>query len=399
MTGDPASRVAAIVQCSWQRAGRNGRRTENKYVPMLRIPFLILLYLHAVLHLLGFAKAFGLAALPQLPHTISRPWGLLWLAAGALLLTTATLLSFASRWWWVVGAVAGVTSQVVIVASWSDARFGTFANIALLAGVAWGCAHRGPWSLPAAYERALALATPGRLAEVLTEADLAGLPAPVQRYVRAAGVVGQPRVQNLRATWTGRIRSGPRAAWMDFTADQLDTFDTPRRFFLMDAVMKGLPVDVFHAFDEHGATMRVRLLSVKSMVDASGAVLTRSETVTLFNDLCLLAPGELVRPAIAWDAIDEHAARAHYTQGTNTISATLQFNDANELVDFHSDDRNPSPDGSTAGPTPWTTPVRDYGRVGPARVFRTGETRWHPASGTWTYGEFALQSLAYNVGR
>ena len=186
---------------------------------------------------------------------------------------------------------------------------------------------------------------------------------------------------------------------MAFTADQLNTFDTPRRFFLMDAVMKGLPVDVFHSFDEHGATMRVRLLSVKSMVDASGAPLTRSETVTLFNDLCLLAPAELVRPAITWEAVDAHTAQAHYTQGPNTISATLLFNDADELVNFASADRDPSPDGSTAAPIQWTTPAHDYGRVGPARVSRKAEARWHPDGGIWTYGEFALRSLEYNVGR
>lgn len=167
----------------------------------------------------------------------------------------------------------------------------------------------------------------------------------------------------------------------------------------MNAVMKGLPVDVFHAFDEHGATMRVRLLSVKSMVDVSGAALTRSETVTMFNDLCLFAPAELVRPTIRWKAVDAHTAQAHYTQGPNTISATLLFNDANELVDFVSTDRNPSPDGSTAAPIRWTTPARDYGRVGPARVSRRAEVRWHPDSGVWTYGEFRLRSLEYNVGR
>jgi len=365
---------------------------------MLRIVFLILLCVHGVIHGLGFAKAFGLAELPQLTQAIARPWGVLWLAAGVLLVATAVMLPLAPRAWWVVGAVAVAVSQTVIVASWSDARFGTLANLVVLVGVAWGCAHRGPWSLPAAYERALGLASPARPAEILTEADLAALPAPVQRYVRAAGVVGQPRVQSLRATWTGRIRAAPDEPWMVFTADQLDTFDTPRRFFLMDATMKGLPVDVFHAFDERGATMRVRLLSVKSLVDAGGPVLTRSETVTLFNDLCFLAPGELVRPAITWEPVDAHAARAHYTLGVNTISATLQFNDADELVDFSSDDRNPAPDGSTAGPTRWTTPVRDYRRIGPARVFRTAEARWHPATGAWTYGEFTLASLAYNVG-
>lgn len=362
---------------------------------MPRIVFLAILSLHGLIHLLGFAKAFGLAQLPQLRQPISGSWGLLWLAAGVLLMATAALLIFHARSWWWVGAVAVVVSQVVIVASWSDAKFGTLPNVIVLLVVIWGAAHLGPWSLPAEYARALSLATPLRPVDVLREGDLRGLPEPVQRYVRSAGVVGQPRAQSFRATWTGRIRSGPDAAWMTFTADQLDTLDPPRRFFLMNATMKGLPVDVLHVFDERGATMRVRLLSVKTMADAGGPVLTRSETVTLFNDLCILAPGELVRPSIRWEAVDAHTARAHFTQGDNTISATLQFNDAAELVDFASDDRNSDPEGR-APPTRWTTPARDYGQVGPARVSRRAETLWHPPTGAWSYGEFALETLVYN---
>jgi len=77
----------------------------------------------------------------------------------------------------------------------------------------------------------------------------------------------------------------------------------------------------------------------------------------------------------------------------------LLFNDADELVDLVTDDRNPSPDGSASATVRWTTPVRDYGQVGPARVPRMAEAKWHPESGAWTYAEFELQSLEYNVGR
>jgi len=192
------------------------------------------------------------------------------------------------------------------------------------------------------------------------------------------------------------MRAGPAEPWMDFTAEQLNTLDPPRRYFLMDAVMKGLPVDVLHLFDERGATMRVRLASLWTLVDAGGEVLTRSETVTLFNDLCLLAPGELVRPSIAWEAVDDRTARARYTQGANTISATLHFDEAGDLVDFASEDRSPSPDGSGSAPLRWTTPVSARARTGPARVVLRAETRWHPASGAWAYGEFELRSLEYD---
>lgn len=257
---------------------------------MIRAVFISLVVVHGLIHFFGFAKAFGLAALPQLALPISRPVGVAWLVAGVLSLSTAVALLLTPRWWWAFASLAFLTSQAVILSSWSDARFGTIANVILLLGALYGFLSRGPLSLPAEYERDQALAGPAHEAEVLTEADLKPLPEPVQNYVRRAGVVGQPRVQNFRAQWVGRIRASPTDPWMSFTAQQLNTLDTPRRFFLMDATMKGLPVDVFHAFDEHGATMRVRLLSAKTMVDAKGEVLTRSETVTLFNDLCLFAP-------------------------------------------------------------------------------------------------------------
>jgi hypothetical protein len=368
---------------------------------MIRAAFIaaiVVLVFHGLIHLAGFAKAFGLARLSQIEGPISRPMGLLWLVAGLLVLAAAALLPSAPRWWWLLGAAGLVLSQAAIIASWRDAKIGTAANVVLLLAVGYQFAARGPWSLRAEYARDLAATATGPgSGEVLREADLATLPAPVQRYLRAAGVVGQPRVNNFHATWTGRIRGGPREAWMTFTAKQLDAFDPPRRYFLMNAMMKGLPVVVLHAFDASGATMRVKLLSLWTITDAGGPSLTRAETVTFFNDVCVLAPGELVRSSIVWEAVDAHTAKARYTQGANTISATLIFNDAAELVDFVSDDRNPSPVGGE--PIRWTTPLRDYAPVGPARVARRAETQWHPTTGPWTYGEFVLTGLAYNRGR
>jgi len=365
---------------------------------MIRIGVAALFVLHGLIHLIGFAKAFGYADLPLLGHSISEPIGVLWLTAALLCLAAAVALFLVPRWWWVLGALAVVTSQVVIVTAWSDAMVGTIANLLLLMAVLYGFASRGPLSLRAEYEHHLEQVWPWADQRVVTEADVATLPDPLQRYLRRADVVGQPRVNDFRATFTGRIRSGPDSAWMSFTADQLNVLDTPRRFFWMDARMKGLPVDVLHAFDDNGATMRVRLLSFRTMVDAKGAELTHAETVTLFNDMCVCAPGALVFADVTWEPIDEHRAVGSFTLGVNTITAELRFDDDGDLVDFVSDDRAAgSPAGNTFTRVRWTTPVSDYARVGPARVPTKAETRWHPDTGAWTYGEFKLTSLAYNV--
>ena len=366
--------------------------------PLIRIAVAGLFAAHGLIHLLGFADAFSFVDLPQLTTQVPPAAGLWWLTAGLLCCAAASALFLTPRWWWVVGAAAVLMSQAAIATAWSDAGVGTAANAVLLVAVLYGFASRGPWSLRAEYERALATCWPEQLAGPVTEADLAPLPDPVRRYLRRAGVVGQPRVLNFRATFTGRIRSSPDADWMTFTADQFNTVDPPRRFFLMDARMKGLPVEVLHAFDEDAATMRVRLLSIRSMVNAKGPTLTRAETVTVLNDLCVLAPSSLTGPRVTWDPVDASTAVAHFTLGINTIAAELHFDRDGDLVDFVSDDRAAtSPNGKTLTSHRWSTPVRNHTQFGPVRVPREANVKWHPPTGSWTYGEFELTTLTYNV--
>jgi len=173
----------------------------------------------------------------------------------------------------------------------------------LHAAFAWG-----PFGLRAEYERLVRDGT-ARMAssarpQNITEADLAALPPLVQRYLRFAGVVGTPRVQGFRARMTGRIRGSATAPWMPFVAEQHNFYDPARRFFWMEATRGGLPLDGLHAYGEEGASMRVRLLSLFPVAGAAGPGFTRTETVTLLNDMCIMAPAALLDAAIRWREID-----------------------------------------------------------------------------------------------
>lgn len=192
----------------------------------MRWLFSFVVLVHGLIHLMGFCKAFGLAELPQLTQPISRPMGLVWLGAAALVMASVVAFFVWPRGWWVIGAAALVVSEIVVVTAWRDAKFGTVANVILLLGVAYGYLTQGPSSFRAAFERdvEVGLARPLQ-ANVVTEADLAFLPDPVQRYLRATGVVGQPRVRNYRLRFRGRIRGAPDAAWMPFEADQQSFVD------------------------------------------------------------------------------------------------------------------------------------------------------------------------------
>lgn len=362
------------------------------------------LVVHGLIHLVGVAKAFGLARLPQLTQPVSPQLGLLWLAAATLFVAAAIALFVWPRWWWAIGAAAIAASTLAIVPSWSDARVGVVANLIALVGVGVGYLASGPPSLRAEYDSdvaaLLARTDHTAIADPITDADLVTLPAPVQHYLRRAGVVGRPRVHNFRVSMHGRIRNGQRGRWMPFTAEQYNAVGEPRRLFYMTASMFMIPAQGYHRFVGPSATMRIRAAAIVPVVDVSGPEMDRSETVTLFNDMCVMAPATLIASSIEWEPIDATTVRARFTNAGRTIRADLVFNDGGELIDFRSDDRYLiSSDGAAARLARWSTPLAGYRSFGPAHLASAGEGRWHEPEGDYAYIELTIDEVEYNVPR
>lgn len=92
----------------------------------------ILIILHGLIHLLGFAKAFRLVPVSQLTQDIPKSYGLFWLTAAVLFVAAAILFSLEKEGWWILSVPAVIISQYLIFKSWQDARFGTVANIIIV---------------------------------------------------------------------------------------------------------------------------------------------------------------------------------------------------------------------------------------------------------------------------
>jgi len=294
-----------------------------------------------------------------------------------------------------------VVSTAAIVPSWSDAWAGAIVNVGVAAAVIVGVALEGPLSLRVAYDRdaTLALAAARPSAGVVTEADLATLPPAVQRHLRLAGVVGQPRPHSMTAVMHGRIRSGPASAWMPIVARQVTTFDPPVRLFYFDATMAGVAAPGYHRFAGGAASMLVKMLGLVPVAHDSGPVMTRSETVTFLNDLCLMAPAGLIGAPIEWVTVDDRHVRATYTLGTHTVTATLAFGADGRLADFWSDDRGRATSGGTIDGQRWSTPVTTYAAFGPLTLSAGGVARWHDPAGPYAYIELSFDDITMNGSR
>jgi hypothetical protein len=198
----------------------------------------------------------------------------------------------------------------------------------------------------------------------------------------------------------GRIKNGRDAGWMPLRAEQYNVIDPPARLFYFTGSMFAISVQGYHRYVGPSATMTVKAAALVPVVQASGDEMDQGETVTMFNDMCVMAPATLIDPAIVWEPVDGRTARARFTNAGHTIRAELVFNEAGELTNFRSEDRYEiSPDGKGARKIPWSTPLGRYRSFGPVRLASGGEARWHEPDGDYAYIELTFDDVRYNVQR
>ncbi|HAM09372.1 MAG: hypothetical protein A2X04_09740 [Bacteroidetes bacterium GWF2_41_9] len=135
--------------------------------------------------------------------------------------------------------------------------------------------------------------TKGIKTEILTEDDIIHLPRAVQQYIRYTGASGKEKVTNFRVEFDGRIRSKPEDSWMPLRSVQYNFVDKPTRLFYITARKMGIPARGLHLYKDEKAIMKIKIAGLFTVVDASGKEMDQGETVTVFNDMCFMAPATL----------------------------------------------------------------------------------------------------------
>jgi hypothetical protein len=231
---------------------------------------------------------------------------------------------------------------------------------------------------------------------IITESDLQHLPPIVKKYFNYAGVVGKDNLFNARMKFEGRIRSKPGESWMTFASEQYNFFDKPTRIFYIKANKMGIPAKGLHLYKDEKAIMVIKLAGLFKVVDAKGFEMNQGETVTLFNDMCCMAPATLIDKNIQWEILDSLTVKARYKNGNIVISAKLVFNEKGELINFISNDRFETVDGKIYNNYPWSTPIKKYTDLNGMKVASSASTIYHRTDFDFCYGEFVLKEIEYN---
>ena len=360
----------------------------------MRIIFTVLILAHGLIHLLGFFKSVKPQSVKKLSQSISKQRGIVWLLSAILFSATAVTYFKMFDWWWMLALPAVIISQILIISAWQDAKFGTIANIIILTVVVIGFASQSFEDEFRSDVKDALIVAESADSEIITEKDLQHLPAAVQKYLKYAGVLGKERVRNVRIEFEGEMRS-KKMDWFPFTSKQYNTFEPPTRSFFMYGDMMGTSVPGYHSYKDGKASMLVKLFALIPVADNKGELMNKAETVTVFNDMCLMAPASLIDMRVSWGSSDSTYADATYTNNDISISAKLFFNEIGQLTDFISDDRY-----DLSGDSPmnyrFSTPVKEYRKFGSMNVMAYGEAIWHYPDGEFVYGKFRLKNIEYN---
>lgn len=231
------------------------------------------------------------------------------------------------------------------------------------------------------------------------EAELAGLPPPVARYLRLVLRDGQPAVRRARVAWTGSFNMGKPGAesWKPFAATQTYVVDAPG--FVWDAriaMAPGLPVFVCDGFVAGSGSMRGRIAGLVPVVNRGGtkelaaAALQRHLAEALWFPTALL-PSQ----GVSWEPIDDRRAKATLRSGGVTASVEFPFG-ADGLVEEAFVAARLFDDGKGAPvPYPWRARILSWREAGGFKVPAEAVAEWLLPNGAYAYWRGGPVSVAY----
>jgi hypothetical protein len=234
-------------------------------------------------------------------------------------------------------------------------------------------------------------------ADVVSEAEIAALPAVVQRYLRFMGVVGAPRHWSFTAQFQGRFRLRPGLGWMGAEAWQYNSAIGVARIFVMRIRFAGVvPMTGVDRYLWGRGRMVGKLLGLITVADGQGEEFDIGELTTYLNDALLLVPSLLLRPGTEWKQVDGSTFEVALTDHGRRVSGRVTIDEQGAPIDFATTDRFADLPGGLRR-AEWHTPISRWGEAaGRPRPERLSAV-WRLPEGDLPYIEGGVHDLAYDV--
>lgn len=361
----------------------------------MRILFLIIVLFHGLIHLLGFVKGFSFKVVKELTLPISKSMAFVWLSAAILFLTYGILYFLNSKYAWLVGLVAVVISQVLVIIFWKDAKFGTIPNITIFATSIALFGYYNFQQLIQQETNHLLNKNVSRENKILNENDINELPEPVKMWLRNSGSVGKSFVSVGKVTQIAEMQMKPEQEnWMTATAIQYTTIDNPAFIWTVDVKMNSLlNFQGRDKFEDGKGKMLIKLNSLFNVVNEQGEKLDEGTLQRYLGEMVWF-PSLALSPYITWEQINETTAKATITYKGTQGSGTFYFNLNGDVTKFSA--LRYKGNEAEAKRHDWTMNITEYKTFEGIKVPTKMTSTWKLDKQDWTWLKLEVTDIKYN---
>lgn len=218
------------------------------------------------------------------------------------------------------------------------------------------------------------------------ETQLAGLPAPVQRYFRHVLRDGQSYLRGLRLRHGGQFKTDLKKDWIAIKGEQYVTA-APAGFIWQGTTRQFVARD---AYEAGRGSLAVRLFGAVPVVNGSGPHYDEGELLRWLAESTWLPTALLPGAGIVWAAVDDQSARLTFTQGGQSVTCLMRFNEQNEIAECEA---LRYIDKTTR--RPWVCRYAQYRRWHGVLIPTVGEAAWVVEGQRQPYARFAVRELEY----
>jgi len=232
--------------------------------------------------------------------------------------------------------------------------------------------------------------------------ELTSLPAPVQRFFRAALSDGQRMVSAVRMEQTGTFNLDEMSGyWKPFAAVQRVV--TRRPGFIWDArimMFPGIPVRVRDAYVAGEGVLQAAVFGLFPVANLRGKEeLARGELMRFLAEAAWYPTALLPSQGVFWSAVDDCSANATLREHDVTVTLLFRFNENDALIDTVRAERRARTTGAAVVTMPWQCRVWNYSIRDGLRVPLEGEAAWVHPTGPKPYWLGQITRASYEFSK
>lgn len=231
--------------------------------------------------------------------------------------------------------------------------------------------------------------------EIFSESDIASLPEPVQKYFKACGYIGKPKMFNADVIWKESfIKLSPEKGWTELETKQFNSVIDPVRIAYMRAL--SMPLQVRDIYRDGQGQVYGKLFNLIPVVNAKGKETSQSALITLFTEI-LFIPSYSIQKYIKWEPIDSLSAKARFIHKDIDVTGTFYFDESGKFIRFETNDRFYSEKGGKFVKKRFSAIADSYKEIDGLMIPNKVRIIWHLENGDYEYFKGEIDNIIYNI--